>query len=192
MTKGTHRLDEVMRALMARYHKNPEVGVTAQEVADCIDTTCGLSSQGVGAKLLEAVHSLKDIDYNHYLKPFGLEWSYAVDPTNTRKTYTGLGLKEESGRLLISTVQDDTTGSIAGLGIDDEIIAVNANRVQTSAGFAELIQRLANPSVELTCSCDGRQFTTILTPQVAKTARLKKIETATLEQNALLNYWLER
>ncbi len=189
-TNAKYRLDDVMRDLMKRYRANPSKGLVELEVADSIDKVCGLT--GLGLKLLSTVRSTADLDYNKYFKAVGLEWSYTWDPANTKQSYTGLTLKEESGRLLVASVLEDTPAQKAGLAIDDEIIAVNGTRVQTSAGFTELLHRLADPDVELSCSCDGHLYSTKMTPTMAKTARLTQVKNPTADQQRLFDFWLQR
>ncbi len=188
-TGGRVRLDDVMRELMRLYVSNGN-GLEEIEVAQVLDRVTGVA--GTGDLLLSMVRSTSDIDYNKYFKTVGLEWSYSSDNNSSRNSYMGMGLKEEGGRLLVSSVLDGAPAAHAGLAIDDEIIAVNTIRVQTSSGFTELVTRLAKPSVELTCSCDGHLYTTVLHPQAPKQARLQRVDNPTQEQSRLFDLWLQR
>ncbi|MBL7974475.1 MAG: M61 family metallopeptidase [Candidatus Kapabacteria bacterium] len=187
-TNGTKRLDDVMRELWKMYLERPEQGVTEQEVYSAISTSTGIDC---AALLSGMLHGTDDIDYNKFLAPFGLEWT--SDITVSPKVFAGMNTKDDGGKVVITSLEDDAPAALCGLSIDDEILAVNGLRVTSTGGFAELLQRNGTlQPAQILASCDGKVFEVQLTPSAKQEYRLVVKNTITEEQRTLLNYWLER
>ncbi|MBX7154822.1 MAG: PDZ domain-containing protein [Candidatus Kapaibacterium sp.] len=187
-SNGTKRLDDVMRELWKMYLERPEQGVTEQEVYSAISTSTGIDC---AALLSGMLHGTDDIDYNKFLAPFGLEWT--SDITVSPKVFAGMNTKDDGGKVVITSVEDDTPAVLCGLSIDDEILAVNGLRVTSTGGLVELLQRNGTlQPAQILASCDGKVFEVQLTPSAKQEYRLVVKSTITEEQRTLLNYWLER
>ncbi len=189
-TKGAKRLDDVMRAFMQRFEADPAHGMDTAEAVKLIDTATGLS--GVGQEYLDLMQSCADPDYNSYLRPFGLQWSFAPKVDDNERTSCGWSLREESGRLFVSFVQDNTPAALAGIGIDDEILAVSGRRVQSSSALLDALKSATEHAVMLECSCDGKLYETTIRPEVKPQAVLERVAEPGAEQDRLLDLWLLR
>lgn len=192
-TKGSKRLDDVMRELWKIYGERPETGVTEQEVFDAIERSTGVH---VHEMMMQWLSGTEELDYAPVLEPFGMEWKLENAPAATingvpPRIFSGLGLKEEGGKLIVSAVEDGTPAQAAGFGIDDEIIALNGMRVTSAYGFGEILSR-SGGSCEVIASCDGKLFSTTLTPVPKPEPRLVVKDVLTPEQQHLLDFWLER
>lgn len=187
-TNGTKRLDDVMRELWKMYLERPEQGVTEQEVYSAISTSTGIDCTALLSGML---HGTDDIDYNKFLAPFGLEWT--SDITVSPKVFAGMNTKDDGGKVVITSLEDDAPAALCGLSIDDEILAVNGLRVTSTGGLVELLQRNGTlQPAQILASCDGKVFEVQLTPSAKQEYRLVVKSTITEEQRTLLNYWLER
>ncbi|MBL7999877.1 MAG: hypothetical protein JNL32_14720, partial [Candidatus Kapabacteria bacterium] len=186
-TNGTKRMDDVMRELWAMYLANPSVGLTEDDVFDAVERSTGCN---VKAMMTGLLNGTDDIDYAPFLEPFGLVWNTDTMPD---APFTGITPKEDGGKLIISSLEDGMPGQLAGFGIDDEILAVNGIRCTTINGFAELISQSGiGNEAEILASCDGRIFTTQLSPVAKPNPSLSIASVLTESQRTLLDFWLNR
>lgn len=190
-----YRLDDVMRELWTMYLERPEQGVTEEEVYSAIHRATGID---VRERMIYWLNSTEELEYNSLLNKFGLLYeNQVVEPiifngVHTR-LFTGLGLKEEAGKLIINAIEDASPAQLSGLSIDDELIAVNGIRVTTANGFTELTARYGvMKPVAITAVCDGLMYTTELSAVPRKEPRLSLKSVITEEQKRLLDFWLMR
>ncbi len=200
-TDGKKTLDDGLRLLWKRYQENPGVGLTEDE---CI----ALLERGTGIQLRERLmlwlSSTEELPYEEVFAPMGLRLTIApakqeaitfgekrsfatVPPT----MFVGWTLADVNGKLMVKGIEDGTPAQKAGIGIDDEIIAVNGRRVST---VAHLDQHLAAAGGIATISahCDGRLYTTNLEAVPVMKVTLDVAPDATDAQKELRAAWLRR
>ncbi len=141
-TNGRKRLDDGMRGLMKRYEKNPAMGITEEEMIEVLSQSCGLNLK---ATLHEWLNGTNELPAKKLLAGFGLSFEKAKPkeenvfgekvPFQSEKVEwnTGLMLKEEGGGLRVARVNIGSPAEAAGIGAEDEILAVNGARVATLA-----------------------------------------------------------
>jgi predicted metalloprotease with PDZ domain len=146
-----------------------------------------------------------DLPFAELFAPFGLEWKPASAPEAakigeaiptmplTTKLFTGLTLKAEGGRVLITQVESGTPAHEAGLGADDELVFVNGTRVASVDDVETLIAKRGTERFsEIVLSSDTGMTTTALKPAPLVEYALTQVESPSDEQKRLLDFWLER
>lgn len=191
-TDGARRLDDVMRLLWQHYRTRPDVGFTEEEVFEAIEAATGLRLRD---ELWRWLDSTEELDLVAAFAPFGLEWcvrpkaSHA--PLERPQRAAGVQLRSDGGKLVVSSVEDGSAASIAGIAVDDEIIAVNGVRTSTPEEFELALQRWDGVAT-ITAACDGKLYTTELHAPVGEEYELRPVAAPTPQQQRLLERWLER
>ena len=199
---GKTSMDDALRGLWQRYKDDPATGVTEDECIAIIERSTGVQLRD---RLLAWLNGTDELPYNEIFAPIGLEMvveAETSDPITFGEerafasvpdpVFTGLGLGEENGSLTVRTVLDGSPGQRAGIGIGDEIVAVNGKRVTNTTLFGQLLDAEGQRPVEITAHCDGRLYTTSLTPAAKMKATLKIVDEPSERQNQLLDVWLKR
>ena len=107
------------------------------------------------------------------------------------KVSCGWSLKNEEDRVVVTRILDGRPAQQAGIGIDDEVVAVNGKRVTSKDSLDSYLEEAAG-DVELTCSCDGRMYTTTLSPEPVTSIKLTRVENPSDRQKMLMEKWLAR
>lgn len=200
-TDAKMSLDNVMHVCWSRYLSQPDRGMTEEEFLGVLSDVAGTS---VADTLHMWLHSTSELPYKDILYKAGVEWKPKEDPAPEQLTdsqsqlaklpqaFTGLAIKEQQGVCTVAMSMDASPAAIAGIGIDDEILAVNGQRVTSERHFDALMSHAAHrtQSVEVTLACDGNVYTTSLQPMVKKPYSLQIIEQSTETQLAVRNLWL--
>jgi predicted metalloprotease with PDZ domain len=215
---GAKKLDDGFRALWKVYQQRPEVGITEDEFIAVVEQATGVPVQQRLNEWLNLGHATHDtsqeLPFSELLTAMGLEWKTApaqepplvgeqippmqllVQPpsVNARsKPFIGCSLKVEQGKVVITQVEDGTPASIAGLAVDDEIIAVNGVRVSSIEEVEFYLARCGmNVPSELTIASDTTVLTTHVTPVAVDEYMLAVSEAASEEQLRYIEFWLQR
>jgi predicted metalloprotease with PDZ domain len=134
VTNGAKRLDDVMRALYRDFYLKLNRGFSEAEFLKTLNTVAG---KDLSSLVHELVHTTTDPDYSHYLSYAGLELKN--QNSNSQKAYMGTASRVENGRTIISFIELESPASKAGLSVQDEIIAINQNRVNST--MAEIMRQ---------------------------------------------------
>jgi predicted metalloprotease with PDZ domain len=121
-TNGARSLDDVMRAAYAKF--SGARGFTPADFRAVVEQVAGVSVASFWESAIEGTAAL---DYAEAMEVFGLRFRPAGAGT---RPWLGITTRNESGRLLVSTVRRDTPGFSAGLNVDDEILAIGEFRVR--------------------------------------------------------------
>ena len=125
-TNGARTLDDVMRE--AYRHYSGERGFTPAEFRALTERVAGAD---LGAFWRSAIESTDELDYSDALNVFGLRFKPIATPATDRpKAWLGATTRVDMGRLLISHVRRQTPAFVAGLNVDDELIAIDDVRVR--------------------------------------------------------------
>lgn len=197
-TEGNRSLDDVLRAAFERY--SGKSGYTESEFI-------ALASEIAGKDLTNwfdrLVRQPNQFDYQPALDWYGLEFEkpkppesnslpVADDPEDLTKGWLGAGTSSSGGNLKVTSVPSDTPAAVAGLSVDDEIIAIDQHRVDAS-GLKRLAGLMgAGTTVDLLISRQGLLTTLQLTlgEEPTETWKLKIKKDSTEEQKARVNKWL--
>lgn len=201
-TDGTSSLDDGLRGLWERYLQDPSRGVTEDECIAIFERSTGVQLRD---RLMQWLNGTTELPYAELLDPLGLQLvveseaapaitfgenrSFATVPA-TR--FTGLNLADAGGGVVVKGVLDGSPAQRAGIGIDDELVALDGARITSSKQFDQLLAAAGEREVLLTAQCDGVLYTTtIITAPVMK-ARLQKLATLSSRQQQLFDRWLRR
>src|SRR5204863_9098934 len=125
-TNGAKSLDDVMRLAYEKF-SGPK-GYTPEQFRSVIEQVAGRSFRGFWES---AVEGTSELDYMEALDACGLRFRAAA-PQNGRasKPWLGITTRNDNGRLVITQVQRGSPADIAGLNVDDEILAIDEFRVR--------------------------------------------------------------
>ena len=126
-TNGTKSLDDVMRAAYQKF-SGPK-GYTPEEFRAIAEQVAATSLQAFWDT---AVESTSELDYTETLDTVGLRFKPAPPPAADRpaKPWLGISTRIDNGRLIVTQVQRDSPADVAGLNVDDEILAIDDFRVR--------------------------------------------------------------
>ena len=126
-TNGTKSLDDVMRTAYQKF-SGPK-GYTPEEFRAVVEQVAGTSLKVFWDT---AVESTSELDYTETLDTFGLRFKPPLPPPGDRppKPWLGISTRIDNGRLLVAQVQRDSPADVAGLNVDDEILAIDDFRVR--------------------------------------------------------------
>ncbi len=194
-------LEDVLHLCWQHYQNSPSQGLQEDEflayVAEIGGETCS-------AALSKWLHATSELPYKDVLHRAGLEWSveeskkkddlsdsHAMMP-KLMDAFTGLAVKEENGKLTVAASMDESPAAIAGIGVDDELLAVNNQRVTSEKHWNALMAEAASKTacVEVLLGCDGSTYTTSLQPMVKKKYSLSRVASPSAEQTAVFDTWL--
>jgi predicted metalloprotease with PDZ domain len=140
-TRGARSLDDVMRALWARYGTSA-TGVPEDGFETLASEVSGLDLQ---AFFDTAVRSTEDPPYAELLATVGVRFDLrAASATSPggRDVYVpaaGLRLREQGGAVAVAHVLDGAPAQIAGLAGGDELLAVDGLKVLSAARLVETL-----------------------------------------------------
>jgi predicted metalloprotease with PDZ domain len=124
-TNAEKSLDDVLIYLYKEYYEKKKRGFTAEEAKAAIEKIAGHKLDDLFDKY---VNGTETIDYNKYLGYVGLK----INDINLKEKKPSLGVRTTgTNKLEISSVTRNTTAYKGGLSANDEIIAINGNRVNS-------------------------------------------------------------
>src|SRR5689334_14068563 len=126
-TNGAKSLDDVMRLAYEKF-SGPR-GYTPEQFRAVIEQVAGRNLQGFWES---AVESTSELDYTEALDALGLRFRPAAQQPAERASRPWLGVttRNDNGRLVIAQVQRGSPADVAGLNVDDEILAIDEFRVR--------------------------------------------------------------
>jgi predicted metalloprotease with PDZ domain len=199
---GRSSLDDAMRAFWKRYQADPSRGMTEDECYALIEESTKVQ---VRDRLKSWLDGTVDLPYDEILGAVGLAVQSgpktATAPSFGEKipfakvppsAYVGWTLAEANGRIVVRAVDDGTPAASAGIGIDDEIVAVDGRRVGSVFQVDHYLGAAMGKGATLTAHCDGRVYTTTITPVPTPALRLVEIEKPSKRQTEMRDRWLRR
>ena len=120
-------LDDVMRLEYERF--SGAKGYTPEEFRVEAEKVTGLNLKQFWDA---AVESTAELNYSEALDTFGLRFKPVPPPVADRpaKTWLGITTRNDNGRLVVSQVQRGSPADVAGINVDDEILAIDDFRVR--------------------------------------------------------------
>ena len=184
-TNDAKSLDDMMRLAYARY--SGEIGFTREEFRSLAEEVAGLS---LGCWFVSALETTGELDYTEALDWFGLR--FAPSEASCKNGWIGLETHSAGGRILISQVRRDTPGWHAGFNVDDEILAINDDRVLAAQWKARIQQFQAGDCVSILISRRERlrRVTVTLGSEPPDAWKLEPRHDASEAQQARRTAWL--
>ncbi|MBC8144744.1 MAG: PDZ domain-containing protein, partial [bacterium] len=106
--------------------------------------------------------------------------------------WLGLSLEEIKSGLKVARVQRDSPAESAGIGADDEVLAINGQRVVSRGDFDAMVRGTRTGKIELTAASEGQLYSVKIKPVRRAQNELVISETISGEQAGLLDKWLAR
>ncbi len=202
-SNGKSKLDHGMRKMWELYKNDGSRGFTEDQVIQIIEDECGVS---IRSEFTDWLNGTIELPYEEIFSGIGLQWNIESTgikqdwygdfrPFHPKKqsVFFGCNVSEDHGRVFIKGVEKDSPADKAGIGIDDEIIAINGKRITSRSMLMQSLQSNGlDQEAEIIANCDGKMYTASLKLQSSMTYSLKVSETITHEQERLLEFWLHR
>src|SRR5690606_13786648 len=187
-TRGVKRLDNVLRAAYQTFYKKENRGFEEKEFQSLAEIVTGVDLSAI----FYAAHSTEELDYNVYFNRVGYE---LVDLNHdTQELSLGIKIANQEGRILIKNVERNSSAWDAGLNVDDELIAINGNRLDLAGKELEFILQHGqiDEIVDVLVSRDGlvRTIHAPLRRSIKQQWSIREKLDATVAEKELGNLWL--
>jgi len=133
-TNNLRSLDRVMQIMWERFGKE-ELGFSEAELHEVIGTVAGID---LSTFWNDYLYGTKELDYNYYLEPFGLELRTARQDI----PFSGMTLKSKNGLAEVEKVEFGSPAQKAGISTGDMVIAIAGIRV-TAENFSDRLRDYA-------------------------------------------------
>ncbi|OFW07205.1 MAG: hypothetical protein A3I61_04275 [Acidobacteria bacterium RIFCSPLOWO2_02_FULL_68_18] len=130
---GMKSLDDIMRTAYGKF--SGARGYTPDQFRAVAEQVSGLDLRPFWA---EAVSGAAELDYADALETLGLRFRAPASPDPPARAWLGMRTRNDAGRLVVAEVRRETPAYLAGLDVDDEILAIDDFRVRAD----QLAQRL--------------------------------------------------
>jgi predicted metalloprotease with PDZ domain len=188
-TNGAKSLDDVMRLAYEKF-SGPR-GYTPERFRAVIEQVAGRNLQGFWASTVEGT---SELDYAEALDAFGLRFKAPAQQPADRPSRPWLGMttRNDNGRLLIAQVQRGSPADVAGLNVDDEILAIDDFRVRADRFENRLDQYKSGDKVSFLVARREQlvRVPTTFGAEPQKAWRLEVNPAAPDAQRRLLDGWL--
>lgn len=187
-TKGEKGLDDVMKAMYDEYYKKLKRGYTDEEFRAMAEKIAGKSLDKI---YNEYVNGTQLIDLNTYASYAGLR---AInDNAGKSEPYFGIAASAREGKIFVSNVSRGSAAWKFGLNTNDELIAINNQRISSVNDPASIIStKKVGDKINVTVARDGILQTLELTlganPNIKY--RFEALRNASAEQLAVRKNWL--
>lgn len=185
-TRNRRSLDDVLRTLYRTFAKEKGRGFTDEEFRRVCEDVAGVSLAEIFDRY---VATTDEIDYARYLAYGGLEDAGEATPGGGE---LGADLEARNGKVVVTRVGIGSGASLAGLSSGDEILAVDAVRVDAAEPRELLSGRRKGETVKLLVSRHGsvRELNVTLGPKTARSFRFRRLPGSTPLQSAIYESWM--
>lgn len=185
-TGGNKSLDNVMQSLYDRYYVDNKgaKGITPDDFRKMVNEVAGVNLDTIYQKYVAGNDS---IDYNTFLKVAGLK---IVPSSAAGGAWTGMNF--QGGKLIVSSIERGSPAWEYGMNVNDEIIAINKNRV-TDDMSKFLAMKQPGEKVTFTVARGGvlRDVDVVLGKSPAVKFSIVQLSNSTEEQKKQLSAWLK-
>ncbi|MGI4750158.1 MAG: M61 family metallopeptidase [Janthinobacterium lividum] len=186
-SKCEFSLDEVMKRMYNQFYKIENRGFTEEEFRTAMEQIAGC---GLNHIYEQYINGLEDLDYNHYLGYAGLRLRICL-PEPKPLPATGFTAAINNGKLVVTFVERDAAAWQAGINVNDELLAINGNRILELDKSLQF--QLSGDTIEIMLVRDGRllQIPLILQNQHKIKYTIEEVAEPTEWQMAVRNKWLK-
>jgi predicted metalloprotease with PDZ domain len=187
-TKGTKGLDDVLKAMYDEYFLKQNRGFTSGEFKTMAEKVGGISLDNF---YNEYVYKATPIKFQVHLDHAGLVLVDEYAGLNTPSL--GLTASSKDGKLSVLSVTRAGTAWTDGISVNDEIIAINGNRISDQTGIERLIaNKRVGDKVDVLLSRDGlvRILSVTLKKENKGKFRIEAAKDASTQQFAVRKKWL--
>jgi len=194
-TKGQKGLDDVMKAMYDEYYKKQKRGFTDAEFKAMAEKIAGKSLEKI---YNDYVNGTQPINFNNYLGHAGF---YVTDDNKAKSTpYLGASTALRDGKVIVTSVARGGSAWNSGLNVNDEIIAIDNNRITMAADpntkmtdmERSIVTKKVGDKVQMIISTDGliQNLEVTLTANNTFKYRIVQDKDATEDQLLIRRRWL--
>ena len=183
-TSNMRSLDRVMQIMWERFGKQ-EVGFSESELHEVIESVAGIDLTDFWNDYL---YGTKELDYNYYLEPFGIELRTACQDF----PFIGMTLKSKNGIAEIEKVEFGSPAQKAGISTGDILLAIAGIRV-TAESFSDRLRDFSEgDAIAVTIFQQDllKTVEVILQPPISNHFELVQNPNASANQELNLRLWL--
>ena len=181
--KGKKCLDDFMRYVYVKYAKELKRGITDQEFKQELENFLEMDLAIFYAKYIDGTEI---IPYAEYFSKVGVDVIYS----GSKKPSFGASVRQEGGNVVVKTVRSGSSAEMAGISVNDEIIACNGFRVNQGSLESTMNALKENEQVELLLSRDDVLFSVNVKIAAFEKPYFTFTTTKNEDKKALRNYWL--
>ncbi len=201
-TDGQHSLDDGMRALMDRYLADPATGITEDEFIGIVSAATDVD---IRERLLSWLDGTDELPVEEVLARLGLLWRkkeerrenlFGADlefqpPAPER--WTGLYPEDFKTGVKVARVMRDSPAEHAGIGADDELLALDGVRVSSGRQWDALLRGVHDREhIRITAASEGRLYETVLHLKARESYEILEQEEMGELERRRLERWLMR
>lgn len=177
-------LDHFMQKLWADFYGKDGSGFTSDEFQKCLEEFIG---EDMNWFFAAHVYGTETINYAKFFTGVGLK---QIKTREQEKAYLGVRASDQGGRLIVTTVFKGSAAEEQGISVNDEIIAVNGYRVNSSS-FNEMLSSVQiGDKVDFIISRDDIIKSYTITLGIQGTERYKYDQSHTDQSKKNYDYWL--
>jgi predicted metalloprotease with PDZ domain len=181
--KGKKCLDDFMRYVYVKYAKELKRGITDQEFKQELEKFLEMDLAMFYAKYIDGTEI---IPYAEYFSKVGIDVIYS----GSKKPSFGASVRQEGGNVIVKNVRSGSSAEMAGISVNDEIIACNGFRVNQGSLESTMNALKENEQVELLLSRDDILFSVNVKIAAFEKPYFTFTTTKNEDKKALRNYWL--
>lgn len=187
-SKGAKSLDDVMRYLYTEFYKKNR-NYTPEDFQRACELIAGASLESFFARF---VRGRDELDYNAALNVVGLQLGEA-DPAKppAERVYFGADVAQEGDRLMVRRVLTGTPAYDQGLNTNDQIVALDNQRINQQLFLAKLAEKRPGDILNLTIFRDEdlRTFAIKLGKRIVADYKIVPVKQPTPEQMRQYRAW---
>lgn len=186
-TNSERSLDDVMKRMYDQFYQAENRGYTEEGFRTVLEQIAGC---GLNHIYDNYINGLEGLDYNNYLGYAGLRLRVCTPETKPLPA-TGFTAALNNGKLLVTNVERGTNAWQSAINVNDEILAINGNRVNDQEKFLQFL--LPGDTIDLTLIRDGRLLEIPLTLQNQHKIKyqIEEIAEPTSMQISVRNKWMK-
>ncbi|MBU3698742.1 MAG: M61 family metallopeptidase [Candidatus Kapabacteria bacterium] len=201
-TDGKYSMDDALRMMWKRYQDDPSRGMTEDECIAIIEQATRVQ---VRERLMSWLDGKDELPYDEILKAVGYRVSAAPKKAAAgtfgeavpsasvpEAPFIGWSLADVGGKVVVRAVDDGSPAQLAGIGIDDELVAIEGIRILNPAQADHVLGGRVGKAVQLTGHCDGRIYTTTIEARERMMPGLVEIDAPSERQRQMRSRWLQR
>lgn len=185
-TQGKIRLDDVLRAAYDYFYVQLNRGFEIDELQKLAQEVTQVDLSDI----FTAAGTCEELDYNTLFHQVG----YTLENTGTSKISLGITTSQIDQRVIIKTIKRHSAAWDSGLNVNDEIIAINEERIDPAGKEIETLlqQALPNHIWHILISRDGliRTIQVKLQEDTTPNYIIKRRDDASEREQALGAIWL--
>jgi len=147
--KSEKSLDDFLQMLYADFYLKSDVGFTEEEFQATLEKFLG---EDMSWFFDDYVYDTKTVDFKRFFKGVGLT---IVNGVKSPSPFLGVRTRNSGGKLIVTSVTAGSAAERDGISVNDELIAINGNRLDKSS-FDYLLKGFeTGDTFELTLSRDN-------------------------------------